>query len=320
MVEGSSLSGQQQRIPGDDRRIIFISVNYYCSELIKQMLASLAAQQDGNVHCIVVDNSPYDSGLDDLARRDDVTLLRPGRNLGFGGGCNLAFDHLEQTQSDAIAWLINPDARLLPGAIQQVRGCLQPSSHPPCLLGTRILDSHGSIWFSHGCFDPFWGKVYQDSPRYLDSGSSEQHVQRHRECIEEFTESCDWVSGCSMILDLAVIRLRVRFDSSIFLYYEDTELCLRMAKEGVPSRVIKQLLVSHSVSATMTHLPIGRYRHAAFGKLYLLHRHATPLAVLINVVRFFFVAVLLVFRDPAQSIGKTVGVLAYFRWLVMRSA
>lgn len=308
---------QRQAGPGADRLICFICINYHCSELVKQLLASLDAQNDANSHCLIVDNSPWDQGLDDLEGRDDVTLLRSATNTGFGGGCNLALAYLELHQPHAVAWLINPDACLLPGALQTVRRCLQ-HNNPPSLLGTRIQDKQGKIWFSRGRFDPYWGKVYQDWPSIPDSACVAARAGLDPVSLDTLTDPCDWLSGCSLIIDLAAMVSPLRFDTAIFLYYEDAELCLRMAQTGLFSRVTKDVLVSHQVSATMTRHPIGRYMHAAFGKLYLLHRHATPLAVAINLSRFFVEAIFLLIMDPAQAAGKVAGASAYLAWLAKR--
>lgn len=300
-----------------DRLIYFVCVNYHCSELVKQLLASLDAQLDANCHFLVVDNSPWDQGLDDLRFRDNVTLLRSATNTGFGGGCNLALAYLELHQPGAVVWLINPDACLLPGAVQTVRRCLQHND-PPSLLGSSIQDKQGKIWFGRGRFDPFWGKVFHDLPSSSHSDCVVSQAGFDHVSINTLTDPCDWLSGCSLIIDLAAIEDRLRFDPSIFLYYEDVDFCLRMAQRGLFSRVTKDVLVSHQVSATMIRHPIGRYMHAAFGKLYVLHRHATPLAVAINLSRFFVEAIFLLILNPAQAAGKVAGATGYLAWLAKR--
>ena len=61
---------------------------------------------------IVVDNS----GDLELEPRPGLTILRPGRNLGFAGGINLALQHA----SAPLVMLLNPDSRPQPGAVAEL--------------------------------------------------------------------------------------------------------------------------------------------------------------------------------------------------------
>jgi N-acetylglucosaminyl-diphospho-decaprenol L-rhamnosyltransferase len=287
------------------RTLHFICINYHCSELVAELLDSLDAQADPDIRIILVDNSPNDPDLPPLvAGRADVEVMDVGINLGFGGGCNLALEHLQSREPDAIAWLINPDARLLPGAIATLRRCLE-APQKPALLGTRIQNSDGEIWFDRGRFDPRWGKVNQE-PQTIKPINPDTE--------DDLIEPCDWLSGCSLVLDLAALPVPPRFDERIFLYYEDAELCLRLHQYGVTTYVTHAVLVSHHVSATMSGQLIKKYRHATFGKLYLLHRHASKKAVATNLLRFTARASLQWIRDPQQALGRALGAAQYLAW------
>lgn len=290
------------------RTICFICVNFRCSDLINTLLASIAAQQDAQVHCLVVDNSPGDPALIPLSQRSDVTVLDAGRNRGFGGGCNLALNNLLERDPGAIAWLINPDAELLPGAIGEIRRCLAEPERP-VLLGTRIADNSGNLWFDHGRFDRGWGRV-----------NHEPLEPHHAQDIDpqSLLQPCDWLSGCSLILDLAALPIKPLFDEHIFLYYEDVDLCLRLKKAGITPYVTRDILVTHKVSATMQGRSIFKYRHATFGKLYLLANHATTWALALNLLRFVLRAMPQMVQDPCQARGRIQGALMFLKWRISK--
>jgi N-acetylglucosaminyl-diphospho-decaprenol L-rhamnosyltransferase len=290
----------------NQRTITFICINYHCSQLVADLLDSVEHQDDPWIRVILVDNSPNDPDLPPVvAGRAHVKVLDAGTNLGFGGGCNLALEHLQSREPDAIAWLINPDARLLPGAIATLRRCLE-APQKPALLGTRIQTSDGEIWFDRGRFDPRWGKVNQEP-------QTTQPINPDTE--DDLIEPCDWLSGCSLVLDLAALPVPPRFDEQIFLYYEDAELCLRLRQYGVSAYVTHAVLVSHHVSATMSRQMIKKYRHATFGKLYLLQRHASKGAVATNLLRFTARASLQWIRDPQQALGRVLGAAKFLAWM-----
>ena len=288
------------------KSIIFVSINYHSSDLLRELLLSISSQRDKNSSLLIVNNSPDDGGLSDLSTLENIIILQAERNLGFGGGCNLALDYLEKNDPEAVAWLINPDAQLLPGAIRTVRKILQLTSNPT-IYGTRILDSDGNMWFDHGRFAKHLGRVNHEP---MDPSANKKEEEN------DWVQRCDWVSGCSLIIDLTIFPEVPYFDEHIFLYYEDAELCLRLQRDGVSCYVTKTALVSHRVSATTGRDPIGKYRHATFGKLYLLHQHGTPWSVAINLFRYCMRAAADWPHGSHEATGRMLGILSYLNWLL----
>lgn len=306
------------------RSLYVVTINYHCSELIADLFQAFLAWGDPDLHLVIVDNSPHDPGLDGLTERPGVSLLRADANLGFGAGCNLGLAHVQAQDPDAIVWLLNPDARLLPGAIATVRQALAEAPRP-AVLGTRICDLEGRIWFDRGRFDPWLGRL-QHRPAARRSkpvppaaaSPDKSTVGGIATDAVPLSEPSDWLSGCSLILDLEALNPPPRFDPQMFLDYEDAELCLRLARQGHPARVTRAVLVEHAVSAITARVPRAKYRHATFSKLYLLHHHATALALGLNLLYFSLRPLLLLPKDRAQAQGRWAGLADYLRWQLRR--
>ncbi|MCP9860316.1 MULTISPECIES: glycosyltransferase [unclassified Cyanobium] len=287
------------------RRLFFITVNYFCSNLIGELIASTTSYGEADCEFIVVNNSPGDTAIDAVANQHGVTLLQASHNLGFGSGCNLALDHVHQRDPQALAWLINPDAHLLPEAISYVRSCI--SNDPSiAILGTRIMDMDGRLWFSQGSFNPWLGTLKH---RFDDVVASPRPITTH---------PTRWLSGCSMVFNLAAFDSCPRFDPQYFLDYEDADICLRYERLGHRVRVTQAVLVEHQVSAITQRVPGAKFRHATFSKLYLLHRHATPLALGLNLLYFALRPVTFLAKDPDRAKGRWAGLLDYLRWVGRR--
>lgn len=306
------------------RPLLILTVNYHCSELVASLVEVTLAGGDPEVRVLVVDNSPHDPGLDDLARMPMVTLLRATENLGFGAGCNLGLAHAEQHHPGSIVWLLNPDARLLPGAIASVRDILEAVPRP-AVLGTRVRDLEGRIWFDRGRFDPWFGRLtHRPVPdrtvsRPPVAGEREAGTTRLTGALgPPLIETSDWLSGCSMIFDLELLHPAPRFDPQMFLDYEDAELCLRLARQGHPAHVTREVLVEHAVSAITARAPRAKYRHATFSKLYLLHHHAWALGLVLNILYFALRPLLLLPRRRAEALGRWAGLADYLRWCARR--
>ena len=286
-----------------ERSIHFITVNYHCSDLIDKLIAG--TYKEGAIAFIVVNNSPDDTAIEAVARRHGVTLLQAPRNLGFGSGCNLGLEHVHQRDPQALAWLINPDAELRPEAIRYVRTCFF-NDPTIAILGTRIMDMNGGLWFSEGSFNPWLGSL------------------RHRfdyvvlAPLLITTHPSRWLSGCSMVFNLEAFDHCPQFDPQYFLDYEDADICLRYHRLGHRIRVTQAVLVKHQVSAITQRIPSAKFRHATFSKLYLLHRHATPLALVLNLLYFALRPFTFLHKDPDRALGRWAGLLDYLRWLGRR--
>jgi len=281
--------------------IYLITINYHCSDLIQGLIAATVAAGVNHYQFIVVNNSPSDAGVATLKELEGVRMIEAGRNLGFGSACNLALDQVYHQDPTAMAWLINPDARLTANAIDYVRQCIADDPRI-ALLGTRIRDLEGRLWFSDGTFNPWLGTL--------------KHRDESVNCAPEpvTTHPTRWISGCSMIFNLAAFDHCPRFDPQYFLDYEDADISERYYRQGYRLRVTQAVLVDHQVSAITSRNPKAKYQHATFSKLYFLDRHGTSLALGLNVVYFALRPLTYGLKAPAMAQGRWAGLLDYLRW------
>lgn len=281
--------------------IYFITINYHCTDFIRELIVATASLGATNYRFIVVNNSPSDQETATLAAIEGVTVIEATHNLGFGGGCNLGLDYVYGQDPEAIAWLINPDAQLTPNAIDYVRECLRQDS-AIAILGTRIRDLEGQLWFSQGTFNPWLGTLKH---RFADVDCAPSPVATH---------PTRWISGCSMIFNLAVFDHCPQFDRQYFLDYEDADISERYYRQGYRLRVTQAVLVDHQVSAITRRSPQAKFQHATFSKLYFLERHGTPLALGLNLIYIALRPLTFLLTYPAMAQGRWLGLLDYLRW------
>ena len=218
-------------------KTLAIIINFRSFLLTLQAVRSvLESQSLGSVTVVVVDNS----GLPEEAERlrlnlpSSVFLRVNAKNVGFGVACNHAF---EEFAGDGIL-LINPDARLLPGCLEQLQRTLffnrnvaavapqlfwdndqtfyLPPSYPTALFEFRaLLLSWGSHAWVNRIISFLWRRW-------------SINVWRSRNPVQVSN-----LSGGLVFLDRkAVQRAGGLFDSRFFLYFEDTDLFLRLRNKG----------------------------------------------------------------------------------------
>ncbi|NJL46015.1 MAG: glycosyltransferase family 2 protein [Leptolyngbyaceae cyanobacterium SM2_3_12] len=250
-------------------------VNYYSARLIAALLAFSQLDQEADL-VVVVNNSPFDTDIERLKRNHpQLVVLEAGRNLGFGGGCNLGLKYIYGQCPDSQVWLLNPDTLVAPGAVAHLKRCLK--DYPEvAILGTRVHDGLGHVWFNRGCFNPWTGSLIHRV--CLPQMESLPYVDRPILCPSR------WVSGCSMVLNLPRFGTRPEFDPAYFLYYEDNDLCERYHQSGYPIAVTEDVLVTHMVSAIASNNLEFKWRNATYSKLYFLRKHGKGLALWLNVV------------------------------------
>jgi N-acetylglucosaminyl-diphospho-decaprenol L-rhamnosyltransferase len=232
--------------------VAVVIVLYNSSDAIGECLDSLPAQVD----VVVVDNASIDDGATRaLQVRPDATVLQPGTNLGFGGGCNLGW---RATNRPFVAF-VNPDVRLRGDALRVLLDRVAGAEKfvvGPCLVdrngGPRrckrspnaLVDALGLLpgsvrWVREG-----WdGKLNPDDPVHVDGGVVA--------CVE---------GACFLVRrsDLAVIG---GFDEDFFLYYEEESIALRLARLRGGALYEPRAVVDHSGAASTSQVESFATRH-----------------------------------------------------------
>lgn len=279
--------------------IYFLTVNYYSAALIGQLIASISDNINSPYQVLIINNSPNEAEIHQL-KSDCVDVIESGKNIGFGAACNLGIEQVYQMDSTALVWLINPDAVLDKQADVYVQSCL--ADHPSlAILGTQIRNTNGEIWFASGKFNPWTG--------YVNHGAAVESESNH------LPDICptDWVSGCSLIINLSCFSEPPTFDPSYFLYLEDADFCVRYTLQGYSIAITKAALVTHQVSAIIGKNTKFMFHHYTYGRLLFLRRHATLLGFGFYLAYLPVKILSLVFTDQENAKGRWLGIQDFFR-------
>ena len=275
--------------------IYFLTVNYYSTNEIGELIKSIQLSGNNPYHIVIVNNSPDDCYIH-LLKSETVLILESGTNLGFGNGCNLGLNWIYARDSQAIVWLINPDAYLTPNSLEKINSFFNQFPEVS-ILGTAIYTPDGKSWFVGGIFIPQTGAILT-----LDSlTDSDTYV------------NCDWVSGCSLIINLRKFHECPQFDPAYFLYYEDFDFCRRYANKGHVIGITWQLSVVHKPSTITNRNKFKKYQYSTYSYLITLERYTNNLILVMRLTRLIAYALILIGIKPKVAFGKLYGVLIYLR-------
>jgi GT2 family glycosyltransferase len=193
-----------------------IIVNWNTGATLDACLASCVADGNGDLEILVVDNASSDgSAAAARARHPRVRLIETGANLGFAAGANRG---AAAASGDVLVFL-NPDARLLPGAVGLLVDALLlvPGAG---IAGGALIDERGRWQPAWARFDPLAHLLLDTTPGRI---ASRFRREPHR---------VDWVYGTLMAVRRDLFRQLGGFDARYFVYGEDLDLCYRAAQLG----------------------------------------------------------------------------------------
>ncbi len=158
--------------------------------------------------------------------------IRNAANVGFGRAVNQA----AAVAKSPLLLLINPDCRLMPGAISTLRSVLDTEASC-AVVGPGILDPDGKVQGSaRGDPDMLTGLFGRTGA--LRVLLPFLPVARRNVVVEDAVRTgassivVDWLSGACMLVRRDAFMETGGFDERFFLYWEDADLCRRLRARG----------------------------------------------------------------------------------------
>ncbi len=210
--------------------VSIVIVSYNTKEILGHCLHSLFENsKEIDMEVFVVDNNSHD-GSADMVKTDfpSVFLIANRQNLGFAAANNQAFAHAK----GKYIILLNPDAYIQPFALKNCIGFMDRT--PQCgLCGGKIISPAGKLEPSARRFPSVFSKILSFtglSGKFPRSG-----ILNHYE-FGGFTYDrpmeVDWVPGTFTIVRKTMLDAIGWFDERFYIYYEETDLCMRAKKAG----------------------------------------------------------------------------------------
>jgi GT2 family glycosyltransferase len=219
---------------------------------------------------IVVDNG---SSNDSVARIRDaypnVILLESKENLGFSGGNNIGIRHALGRGAHYL-WLLNNDTEPAPDALSAL---VAKASTDPGIGAVASI-----CYFAQ---DPSTVECWAGGRVNLWMGYVSKSTEPHQDAWFQH------LYGASLLICRSALENAGVLDEGFFLYWEETEFCLRLRKKGWRLAAAPDSRVLHRVSASHqgNRLILDRYQTASGLRILRLHSPAPPLA------SFFFLTI-----------------------------
>lgn len=229
--------------------VAVIVINYGSHELVAENLSRTLAgtQARGVVVDSYVDQAER-AQIRRICAANSWELLTPSRNVGFGGGVNLAAAHALGRGATCLV-LLNPDAYLNPGSlnllVEAVRG------DESALVAPAVLRPDGQP-YAVGTVD-------------LSLADGTMTATSHRPPGRPVEAVMPWLSGAVLALSADLWSRSGGFDERYFLYWEDVDFSRRVGDCGGRLVAHPDATAVHDEGGTHGSAPTDR-RRAVGGK------------------------------------------------------
>ena len=259
-METRVAANSSRQVSGTSMRLSVIIVNYNGGEVLPECLANLkhfGCQDDCEV--LVVDNASSDNSVGSL--RDLfpwVTVIENGENLGFARGCNVGI----RASKGRMILFLNPDTRFLNDALSALVDFLEKNPSLG-LIGPRMVYPDGGFQLSCGSLPTAFREI-RDKILYASAKKNVPGVRFLLDRTYGRVRTVGWLTGACLLGRREALEEVHGCDERIFMYFEDKDLCKRVAEAGwgvvyYPGAVVSHMLGKSSKDSDANRLR-GIYR------------------------------------------------------------
>lgn len=281
-----------QRTP----KVHVVIVNYRTAQLCLDAVRSLAAERElvAELSVTVVDGASGDgstAAIADAIEREGwgewVELLALEVNAGFAGANNAAIAPLlDRAEPPDYVHLLNPDAYVRPGAVRTLVDFLERNPRVG-IAGSRLEDPDGAPQRSAFRFPSLYSEMENALQFRISSWLLAPWAVAPS--VSDTVAPADWLSGASMMVRRAVFEEVGLFDDGYFLYFEETDFCLRARRARWACVYVPESRVVHLVGQATGINVEGEGRRPAYWfesrRRYFRKNHGLAYAATADVLR-----------------------------------
>ena len=239
-------------------RACIIILNWNQPDLTARCLATVEQLVGVGFDTLVIDNGS------DLPNRDRAAVACRGRcsflalpvNQGFAGGMNVGIRHAAAAGREYV-WLLNNDAFPEPDCLARLIAALD-AEPGLAAVSPRLARPDGSEQAAGGRADLADGVLIE-----MTAADLARPPDRH-----------GWLTGTAPCCRTAAVLAAGGFDESLFAYWEDVDLSLRLVAAGQRLRAVPEAACLHAAgtSSGEDHSPFALFLYARNGWR-VLRRH-----------------------------------------------
>lgn len=268
-------------------RVALITVVYQNYAVLKDLFASLKKQTNKDFHIFIIDLSKNKQKIE--VGKLPLTIIY-GENKGYAYGVNLGLRKAMENRFSNFC-IINNDIDFKSNFVDSVLSSI--IYHPSSIVGGKIYYAPGYeyhkkryskkdlgrvIWYAGGSID--WNNMYVKH-HHVDEVDDKKILQ---------SVETDFISGCLMVFDKAVLESIGYWDERYFLYYEDADYCERAKRKGIKLYYDPSIVIWHKNAQSTEGSGSKLHQHyQEKNRLQFVLKYA-PLKTKLHIVKNYFIS------------------------------
>lgn len=215
-------------------KVFIVVLNWNQPDLTVECVKSLeklSIPKGCDVKTIIVDNGSTDNSVEKFRKLPSVTVIEAGKNFGFAGGNNIGIRYAIDYKADFVMILNNDtevDKMLLVNLLDFLTKNKKTAITSPKIYFAKGYEFHKKysknqlgkvLWYAGGKID--WNNIYGENIG-VDQVDKKQFDK---------TKQIDFATGACFLARITALKEVGLFDEKYFMYKEDEDLCVRLAKK-----------------------------------------------------------------------------------------
>lgn len=248
-------------------KVVVSVVNYNTKDLTKNCLKTIFEQAwKHEVEVWLVDNASKDGSAGVLKRCfPQIHLIVNQKNLGFGKAHNQVF---EKAKGDFFL-VLNSDTQVGKGVIDEMVSFMDKGNCD--IASCKILGFDGKLQPNGG--DLPLGLALLSWLFNLEALGVKMNFHRNEPSYYLNARAVGWVSGSLMMITQKALERLKGFNERYFMYFEDTEFCLRAQKAGFSVMINPVVSVKHLSGGSLANPQFNQWRGEYRGLLIFYRQH-----------------------------------------------
>ena len=238
-------------------RVLVSVLAYNSPETTAETLRSLRRQTHANFQLLLVDNASERGAFEGTAREfPGLEVRRLPANLGYTGGVNFALDFARAGGYDCVLAATH-DVEAGPRALEQLLETAASRADAGVVGGVEFDPTTGRERASAGGLYSKWFSrlKWGSAPR------AEAAAAREVFCVH----------GALLLVTGRALAAGVRFDESLFMYFDEVDLGFKLREKGLRALVDSRVVFRHNRGPETFEPRVGRLMQR--NRLQVLRRH-----------------------------------------------
>ncbi|MBN1695219.1 glycosyltransferase family 2 protein [candidate division WOR-3 bacterium] len=234
----------------EDMTLTIGIVNYNTKEDLKKCIKSLLQNPpDCDYQIVIVDNNSKDGSKSYIKKlkQENIKYILNKKNNGFGAACN----QIAQIQNSSYVLFLNPDVEVSKNSIDRLIRLLKKDKKIGVATG-KLLYPNGSLQLSCRKFPTIlrvlFGRESVLRKIFPNNMISKEFLMS--EVNYDKIQFPDCVRGAVMLFKTEIFKKIGGFDEKFFLFFEDTDICLRLRKKGYEIVYLPDAVFYHSLGGS----------------------------------------------------------------------